>query len=112
MQGDKGDTGQQGIQGERGTAGANGVSGYRIKSCRFHRLSETSLEAARLSCAAGEVVVGGGAWLFTNPGEFDIAPRLIQSAPIDALTWEVKIDNLGSPRTLGLPSAVICARAS
>ena len=112
--GDKGDTGQQGIQGERGTAGANGtngVSGYRINSYDF-TVTESNTNTSRSSCDSDEVLVSGGAWLFTNPGDVDIPPRLIQSAPIDARTWEVKIDNLGSPRTWNYRLQVICVRAS
>ena len=115
--GEKGDTGQPGFQGERGPAGAsgangaNGVSGYRINSFDF-TVTRTALNTSSSSCRADEVVVGGGAWLFTNADNLDVPPRLIQSAPIDARTWEVKIDNLGSPRSWDYRLQIICARAS
>jgi hypothetical protein len=112
--GEKGDAGPQGIQGDRGTAGADGaagVSGYHIVGADL-TVSGSHRVTYSLSCGSGEVVLGGGAWRFTNPGSIDIEPRVTQSAPIDERTWEVKINNFASLRSWDYRVQITCARAS
>jgi hypothetical protein len=94
LPGPAGDPGQQGPKGDPGPAGATGLHGYGQYSIDFTVHSQT-FDTEVHSCPAGYVILGGGAWLFTDFNETDVPPKLIQSAPISARTWEVKIDNAG-----------------
>jgi hypothetical protein len=113
--GEKGDQGVQGVPGERGATGLRGqagVSGYQIVDLDF-TADEGTLTTVTVTCPTGKVVIGGGAWLFTNPRTLaDVVPRLLQSAPIDSSTWEIKLDNNGSPFTWDYRGRAICINAS
>jgi hypothetical protein len=109
--GAKGDAGPQGIQGARGTAGANGVSGYEIGGDTFTVTAGDALTLARV-CPTGKVVVGGGAWLFTNGLADTVTPHIVQSAPIDTHTWEIKIDAGATVRNWDYRFQIICVTAS
>src|SRR5439155_5738276 len=117
-QGAKGDTGLQGVKGDPGTqgiqgpAGANGVSGYTQITFNFTVPGSEHLYRAWATCPVGTVVLGGGPWLYTNPDSVDILPTVIQSAPTSTTTWEVKIDNAGSPRSWDYALVLTCARAN
>jgi hypothetical protein len=111
QQGPQGDQGAQGQQGVQGPAGANGVSGYHQVFYNY-TVAGSSLNTSSESCPSGEVVLGGGSWLFTTPNGFDIPPTVIQSAPISAATWEVKINNVGSVRSWDYALVITCAKTN
>lgn len=115
--GPKGDTGPQGATGpagatgDTGPAGASGVSGYQQLFYDF-TVQGTTHPTQIAICPVGKVVIGGGAWLFTAMGGLDVPPRMVQSAPIDPRTWEIKIDNNGSPKSWDFRFVIICANAN
>ena len=117
-QGAKGDTGLQGVKGDpgaqgiQGPAGANGVSGYQPYIGTFTVDGFNHNYRASLTCPDGMVILGGGPWLFTALNDFDIPPKVIESAPISATTWEVKINNDGSAKNFDYALAITCARAN
>ena len=92
--------------------GASGLAGYQLVSSTFTVPGWTNLDRHTASCPAGTKVLGGGAWLFTNPNSFDITPKMIQSAAIDDDTWEVKIDNAASARSWDYSMQLTCAPTS
>lgn len=110
--GAKGDTGATGPQGPAGADGADGVSGYLLITSGEVFVDGHSVETLAGTCPLGRRVIGGGAWSYDNPGSTEIAPRLFQSAPVSARTWEVKLDNLSSPRRWHYALQIICARAN
>jgi hypothetical protein len=112
LPGQQGEQGVQGPQGNQGNAGANGVSGYQQYTVNFTVDGSDRNYRASESCPAGMVVLGGGPWRYTNRTAFDIPPTVTQSAPINASTWEVKLDNAGSAFTWDFGLVITCAYAS
>ena len=111
LKGNQGNTGDTGPQGVPGTAGANGVSGYQQVVDEF-TVNGTSTYRTAQACPSGMVVLGGGPWRYTNENSVDIIPTITQSAPINATTWEVKIDNFGSARSWDYALVITCANAN
>ena len=90
---------------------ASGLAGYQLVSSSF-TMPGSDKRTFSASCPNGMKVLGGGAWLFTNPNVLDISPKVVQSAAIDDDTWEVKIDNTGSARSWDYSLQLTCAPAS
>jgi hypothetical protein len=113
--GPQGDPGQQGIagpqgpQGDPGPAGAGGLLSYSFRSVQFN-VPDHQLEWVKsIQCSTGYRVISGGAWLQSDAQVPDIAPVLLQSAPIDDHTWEVKVENLAN-RGYQYAITIVCAQ--
>lgn len=130
--GAKGDTGPQGLTGAAGAAGAVGQSGpmgvpgakgdtgaqgapgaagglgtVTQRDAKF-TVAGSEYKEFLATCPDGKMVLSGGPWLFTSVGNGDVPPRLVQSAPVSRGTWEVKIDNLGSPKSWDYTLVLTC----
>jgi hypothetical protein len=109
----KGDAGEKGGKGDTGAPGAPGragVSGYEIRVNDF-TVPAGAAGVASASCPAGKKVVGGGAWLFSGDLSDPVTPHVVQSAPVDDSTWEVKIDAGGTIRDWSYRLQAICVNA-
>ncbi|HET6624959.1 MAG TPA: hypothetical protein VFG63_01085 [Nocardioidaceae bacterium] len=103
-EGDEGDQGEQGVQGEQGAPGADGVSGYHVAEVAATVTGNTG--SVTVSCAAGEVALGGGA-----KGTLDIA----QSYPAlvgELNSWTTEFTSTASNvKSFAGTGYVVCALA-
>lgn len=90
--GPKGDTGATGPAGPAGTAAGLASTAIHLYSTDFYSGFRTN--TAGMSCPSGQRVIGGGPWAFDSIKSPDlIMPSVVESAPVDATTWEVKLYN-------------------
>lgn len=114
--GDKGDPGAPGAKGDKGDTGAAGPKGDPGGLNGIHQIS-SDFDVSNfytvtryVDCPAGEVVLGGGAWAFTNLNDPESPPIVYQSAPVGPSRWQVKIYNV-SGRTWSYRLVATCAKA-
>ena len=120
-----GPKGEQGVQGDKGDPGAQGRPGRARHRRREGRERLSGSQSSRISPSPRppggrslelrrrEVVVGGGAWLFTNPGVFDDSRRALIRARRSTTPPGRSRSTTSALRAAGTTGLqVICASAS
>jgi hypothetical protein len=92
--------------------GDTGISGYEFIQGDTVTIQNLEVLTVTRTCPAGKKIISGGFWLEgtlsnPSPGVVLAPPNLMQSAPINDTTWEVKVEQVGGDsRNFWIP--IIC----